>query len=94
MQSLNYHLTATMHADIDECEGVSGCDQNSRCMNTDGTYSCTCNEGYQGDGFNCTGISKHAGVKLQQLAPCTQALKSYGWRMLMIPAAQDTGMYL
>ena len=32
--------------DIDECtQGTSGCSQG--CRNTDGSFICTCNEGYQ-----------------------------------------------
>ena len=34
---------------------MSRCDENAKCSNTDGSYNCSCNDGYQGDGFNCTG---------------------------------------
>ena len=27
---------------INECEGVNDCDINSDCINTDGSYTCTC----------------------------------------------------
>ena len=45
--------------DIDECElGFSGCNQG--CRNTDGSFICTCNEGYQthhNDPRYCVGMS-------------------------------------
>ena len=44
------------HSDIDECvEGFDGCDHN--CTNTNGSYFCTCLDGYelQTDNHTCTG---------------------------------------
>lgn len=42
--------------DRDECsDGTSECSLNAECTNTVGSYNCTCNEGYVGDGRNCTG---------------------------------------
>ena len=34
---------------------MSRCDEKANCTNTDGSYNCSCNHGYEGDGFNCTG---------------------------------------
>ena len=43
-------------SDIDECaRNLSRCDENAECTNTDGSYNCSCNNGYEGDGFNCNG---------------------------------------
>ena len=28
---------------------------NAACVNTDGNFTCTCNTGYSGDGFDCAG---------------------------------------
>ena len=45
-----------MYVDIDECErGTDGCDHN--CTNTDGSYYCTCMDGYEleSDNHTCTG---------------------------------------
>ncbi|XP_038671359.1 mucin-4-like [Scyliorhinus canicula] len=41
--------------DVDECAlGKHGCDQNNGiCNNTLGFYTCSCKEGYEGDGFIC-----------------------------------------
>ena len=41
---------------MNECgTNKSRCHENAHCNNTDGDYNCTCNQGYEGDGFNCTG---------------------------------------
>ena len=42
--------------DIDECElETDTCDVNAECTNTDGSYTCSCNAGYSGDGMTCIG---------------------------------------
>ena len=44
--------------DVDECSAVTGvCDVNSNCQNTAGSYICSCNTGFTGDGKTCTGKS-------------------------------------
>ena len=43
--------------DIDECStDPSACDKNADCINTDGSYSCKCKRGFDGDGKACRGI--------------------------------------
>ena len=42
--------------DIDECEtGTDNCDIDATCTNIAGNFSCTCNQGYHGDGVSCDG---------------------------------------
>lgn len=42
--------------DVDECEwDVNFCDKNVFCINIDGFYICSCNDGYCGNGWNCLG---------------------------------------
>ena len=43
-------------ADVDECAvNNGGCSPQANCTNTLGNLTCTCMEGYLGDGVNCTG---------------------------------------
>ena len=48
-------LTYFIPSDIDECLEQSPCDQSAMCTNTPGSFTCTCNDGYRGDGMTCTG---------------------------------------
>ena len=41
--------------DIDECSGTNDCDSNAQCTDTDGSYTCMCNDGYTGNGTSCDG---------------------------------------
>lgn len=44
-------------SDIDECfENTHNCSKgNATCTNTEGYFTCSCNPGFTGDGYNCTG---------------------------------------
>ena len=43
-------------ADIDECSTNShSCDVHAACNNVKGSYTCSCQVGYSGDGKTCTG---------------------------------------
>ena len=46
-----------MCLDIDECvTGVNNCHNDyATCFNTEGSFTCSCNSGYSGDGVNCEG---------------------------------------
>lgn len=40
--------------DYDECLlGIDDCNENADCINTDGSYVCSCRKGYAGDGRKC-----------------------------------------
>lgn len=45
--------------DVDEClAGTDDCDANATCANTPGSFTCTCNAGYSGDGATCTDVDE------------------------------------
>ncbi len=45
--------------DTDECAtGLHDCDPNAQCENTPGSFTCTCNPGYFGNGIFCTGEAR------------------------------------
>ena len=53
--------TFTFNADMNEClMDMHDCAENATCTNMIGSYLCTCNEGFIGDGFVCEG--KYYGV--------------------------------
>ena len=43
--------------DVDECENVTlnNCDENADCLDTEGSFTCICREGYTGSGVDCQG---------------------------------------
>jgi len=46
-------------ADVNECaaEKDYDCHPNAECVNTEGSYFCSCKPGYKGDGeYECKGI--------------------------------------
>ena len=47
----------TFLIDIDECTTeADNCDTNAACTNNPGSFTCSCNQGYTGDGVTCMGI--------------------------------------
>lgn len=43
--------------DIDECrEGIARCGSNSHCVNTEGSYECTCPRGYTRSASGCSQV--------------------------------------
>ena len=50
-----YPVMHTSFTDINECiSGSAECHNNATCTNTNGSYECTCDSGFSGDGFNCS----------------------------------------
>ena len=46
----------TIYLDVNECETlVSPCADNATCIDTEGSYTCTCIDGFQGNGTYCEG---------------------------------------
>lgn len=54
---------------MDECsDGTAICDLNANCTNTIGSYTCSCNSGFTGDGTNCSGKQKcHMEISLRNM---------------------------
>ena len=46
--------------DINECVDPGDnptCHEHANCTDTEGSYECTCNTGFSGDGFDCSGMN-------------------------------------
>lgn len=56
INSINNLMLPQFFVDTDECEiETDNCHGDAICKNTDGSFSCKCNKGYQGNGTSCTG---------------------------------------
>lgn len=50
-ENVDSHFT-----DLDEClHGFDDCNAAAECINTYGSYKCSCMDGFYGDGFDCLG---------------------------------------
>jgi hypothetical protein len=57
----NWAIISACTADVDECSlNTDNCDANATCTNTAGSFTCTCNSGYTGNGVTCTDIDECA----------------------------------
>ena len=60
---MEYHNVCSS-IDVDECSSAAhDCHMFATCSNTMGSYTCTCNSGYEGDGRHCTGEFVYGFVK-------------------------------
>jgi len=49
-------MNDVVSVDIDECaSNTHKCDLHSSCVNTIGSYKCSCFDGFSGTGLKCTG---------------------------------------
>ena len=69
-----FHL---LTADVDECAiGNHSCHDNATCHNNQGSYTCSCNSGFAGDGIFCTSkciylpIRVYSSISKHVLQPC------------------------
>ena len=49
----------TTFVEIGDCMRLSPCPDYATCNDTEGSYTCTCDSGYSGDGFSCDGRLLH-----------------------------------
>ena len=57
------NITLSIGVDIDECTpNNGGCSEQAVCSNTEGSYTCSCEDGFAGDGFTCTGMPSLTGL--------------------------------
>lgn len=55
----------SVHADVDECQDTSLCAENATCLNSVGSFLCSCNMGFTGDGAtNCSSKHKRLAVEV------------------------------
>ena len=56
IDQINIHLILVNCADFNECDNENNntCHENAQCINTEGSFTCSCKPGYTGDGVNCT----------------------------------------
>ena len=52
--------------DVDECadSALNNCHADATCTNTVGSFTCTCDAGYTGDGNTCSGSTLNSTDKL------------------------------
>ena len=57
LQSVCNSCDKTNVSDINECSDpmLNNCHEQATCTNTNGGYTCTCIDGYKGNGTACTG---------------------------------------
>ena len=68
---------------MDECsQGMNDCHGNATCNNTEGSYNCSCKNGFTGDGFTCEGENSKEQAKncvsnVNHIASLTQNNKAH-----------------
>ena len=55
---LPFPFLCLLTADVNECmEGTHDCHPQATCQNAEGSFTCSCNPGFTGNGSSCTGKS-------------------------------------
>src|SRR5207244_10465815 len=85
----------TNGADIDECaNGSADCDAHAECTNTAGSFTCTCDSGYVGDGVSCTPLRAVSAVSAGGTHTCavlnTGSVRCWGFNQSGEPGYANT----
>ncbi|KAH1019720.1 hypothetical protein HUJ04_009502 [Dendroctonus ponderosae] len=67
-----YSAEEQVCADVNECQTNHECDRHAQCFNTVGSYGCSCNPGFEGDGRRCDPVSSCANISCTQDAECVE----------------------
>ena len=55
-QALSFPFLCLLTADVNECiEGTHDCHPQATCQNAEGSFTCSCNPGFTGNGSSCIG---------------------------------------
>lgn len=82
--------------DLNECS-LGVCDVFAHCTNTIGSFKCTCNEGYQGNGLQCTGEHHYIQttfLEIRQVRSRTGYESELKCVIAMMMILDSSGMYL
>ena len=56
---MGVHINFTCSiSDVDPCSG-DPCHENATCTGAEGSYTCSCNDGWTGDGYTCSLIREY-----------------------------------
>ena len=60
------NITSSVHTDVNECaKDEHNCHVDGYCTNTDGSFVCTCQNAYTGDGVMCSGELRSSLLSLE-----------------------------
>ena len=64
-----YFDVFSLSIDINECT-TNPCDANAVCLNTNGSFNCTCRPGFDGDGNVCKGKKSVTCERVRDILYC------------------------
>ena len=86
-ETVNYIYYYYCDTDIDECEndGLNSCHEDASCTNTEGSFDCHCNDGYSGNGTECTGKKIATSSYIRPTYSCKRLIPALGYVFSLIP---------
>ena len=79
-------------SDIDMCAtDADNCHENSACTSTPGNFTCTCNQGYTGNGVTCTGkeLASECGEQCQsQIISCPSVSRCWPLNCIVVSGTE------